>query len=1737
MTGGNNEIPIVISIDSKGAKSGADQVTKSLDDITAKTKITSSSISSIEKAIGGLGVTLNTISESLNKAVISLEKISETNQKAAASFSAVAKAEKELSTANVEVERTFNIVRNGLVKVVDETGKVVSSYSQLKKSTEQVIAANIQEVDSDYQVAAAKAALSKVIQQEAIAHTSLSETLKNYNNTATKTIAGNEALSASNKKVAISSNESKVASFELLSSLAKLGLLFGAIESLKLADQYEQLQGKLRVVTESTKDYALVSSQLYDISIKTGTTLNNNVTLFQQLSIAAKGIGASNQDIVKFVENFDKVGAIYKLDGTHLNATILDLSHSLETGTVHAAQFNRLLIAFPAIRTLVDPLKGSFSSLDEAVKAGAVSSKELFRVLQEGLRIKAAGFEFLPPGLARSLISFKEAAAKTFGDISEDNAVLKTLAGTINLLANNMGALSTVIGEIALLMAVKYTAALVGATAALITTNKNIYLGVVATEAAVVAETSLAVAATEATVATGALGVATNLLSKAGLGFLVTGYGLAFAGIATAIYLVNSRTTNLQDAQENHTSSVKRGIEIYDKLKTAHGDEKTALEKEQQALINTTNAQIESNKAKLRSLQRSLIAADEQSNPSSSANFSSANIAQDSALGSIASDILKKKIDLVTAALKEENKAIADNNQIKINGKTTDEQAAETAGKAHENAVTASKDAIDAAANRAKNIDFLKQEIEQKQYLAQQQLKGNAAYDAAIDKINAENAAREAGFKIGTKQADQFITLYKQNEQLDEQIKNRTQSEKDAQKAIEDATKAYEEQHRKMVEAQAKPFIQAAEDIQRSLSSSIEDGIKSGFKKGYDPVKEFANVIKDTLIKTLSSALAAQLTNQFVKPLLGGIAGATSGQEVGNSVNSTFGNGNSGGGSGGLSTYAGLGKSLYSSVADSSFGQYIAQSAFGQGVSSAIGSVGSALGLTSATSSLASGIGSVGGLASGAFSAGGLGASAFGAAGSGSGLASGSLGLTSSYAGAAGSAGSGTAVAGAAASTAGSYVLPVIGAGLTAYSMYTSAMAGQKVGAGMGAAQGAISGAAIGSVVPGIGTAIGAVIGAIVGAIGGSLGPSHPKAKASEFATTENNGTLSNSSYGSKGLSQNIAKSLVTGLGETLSGLKTLGVNFADNMKITGGVNSNYGSKFVIDDGKGNVKRIDFDPSTSENAARAMAKVAVELAKTANVANGSLTTALKNIQTDGRDASEILKDIAFAAKFDNIGKDVPIATRAIGAFEQQALDLKATYDDATERTKRLGLSLDKLAGYKEADVNKFFDTLINGTAGVTDAKKAMDSVTESFADMRKAAEVLGYSLKKIDGAEKAATQALRNGFLGGINEQIMQITNPAQLALDKLDAEFNVYYANARDLGASTEAIDELHRLRMQEIINTANQSVLDAQKAYLNTYVGNQITAQSTVISKLQATQTAFANFATSLTATRNALLINPNLSNLSPAQQLATAKSQYETVLAAAKSGDQAALGGLESAGQAFLDASKSYNASSTAYFADFSEVLNGLQDTAQYASQQADIQTQQLTVAQKQLDALQAISDKLNNTSSTTPQVDSSILAQNPNQTLGTAVDRNKALIAVTNFRANFGGGAFESYIRQAPESEKAKARAILTAYGQVPGFASGGDFGGGLRMVGERGPELEITGPSHIYNNAQTKSILAAANGNDSRTSAGVDRLVTLMQNRINQSAEETNALRSDLSDLQRTNEMLASKVDRLLSRAK
>lgn len=60
-------------------------------------------------------------------------------------------------------------------------------------------------------------------------------------------------------------------------------------------------------------------------------------------------------------------------------------------------------------------------------------------------------------------------------------------------------------------------------------------------------------------------------------------------------------------------------------------------------------------------------------------------------------------------------------------------------------------------------------------------------------------------------------------------------------------------------------------------------------------------------------------------------------------------------------------------------------------------------------------------------------------------------------------------------------------------------------------------------------------------------------------------------------------------------------------------------------------------------------------------------------------------------------------------------------------------------------------------------------------------------------------------------------------------------------------------------------------------------------------------------------------------------------------------------------------------------------------------------------------------------------------------------------------------------------------VTTLYG-IPGFAGGGYHSGGIRVVGEHGPEIEVTGPSYIANASDTSRLLRSINNNSSNNAS-------------------------------------------------
>lgn len=173
----------------------------------------------------------------------------------------------------------------------------------------------------------------------------------------------------------------------------------------------------------------------------------------------------------------------------------------------------------------------------------------------------------------------------------------------------------------------------------------------------------------------------------------------------------------------------------------------------------------------------------------------------------------------------------------------------------------------------------------------------------------------------------------------------------------------------------------------------------------------------------------------------------------------------------------------------------------------------------------------------------------------------------------------------------------------------------------------------------------------------------------------------------------------------------------------------------------------------------------------------------------------------------------------------------------------------------------------------------------------------------------------------------------------------------------------------------------------------------------------------------------------------------------------------------------------------------VQNQIKDAkTQYDDEMARLDSQ-LELAQAQIDALNGIDNSVLSVRDAMAQLSAAVSAAAAANAAATpaigggyvgtgtagapsASDLNSVYQQVLGRDADVAGASYwAGQLGSGAVTDLAAAiRADAIKNGEIPAFATGGFHAGGMRLVGENGPELEVTGPSRIFNASQTAEML-------------------------------------------------------------
>lgn len=263
-----------------------------------------------------------------------------------------------------------------------------------------------------------------------------------------------------------------------VSAAAKsLVALVGAAASIsaisRASQSYTQMTNVMRSMGQSADQAAATIQAIADVAARTRAPLEATAKLYQRISIAGRDLGASSQEVLRFTENVGLALAQSGTSATEASGALLQLSQAMAGGTVRAEEFNSILEgAFPialAAAQGIDAAGGSVGRLRQLVIEGKISSDAFFNAILSQTDSLEAAFANTDATIGQALQRVSDSFTLLIGSMDQATGASAAIAEGIIFLADNLQLGVTIAGTAAVAFGTKYVAAMVLANTSTLT--------------------------------------------------------------------------------------------------------------------------------------------------------------------------------------------------------------------------------------------------------------------------------------------------------------------------------------------------------------------------------------------------------------------------------------------------------------------------------------------------------------------------------------------------------------------------------------------------------------------------------------------------------------------------------------------------------------------------------------------------------------------------------------------------------------------------------------------------------------------------------------------------------------------------------------------------------------------------------------------------------------------------------------------------------------------------------------------------------------------------------------------------------------------------------------------------------------------------------------------------------------------------------------------------------------------
>ena len=144
-------------------------------------------------------------------------------------------------------------------------------------------------------------------------------------------------------------NQSKTSLLNLKNVLLAVASSVVIRQIFSLTNEFQNLQNRLKLVTNSTFELNKVQEELFQISRRTRGGFSETVELYQKLALQSQNLGLKNTQLLQITENVNKVIGISGVNSIQASSGILQLSQAFASGRLQGDEFRSISENIPPL--------------------------------------------------------------------------------------------------------------------------------------------------------------------------------------------------------------------------------------------------------------------------------------------------------------------------------------------------------------------------------------------------------------------------------------------------------------------------------------------------------------------------------------------------------------------------------------------------------------------------------------------------------------------------------------------------------------------------------------------------------------------------------------------------------------------------------------------------------------------------------------------------------------------------------------------------------------------------------------------------------------------------------------------------------------------------------------------------------------------------------------------------------------------------------------------------------------------------------------------------------------------------------------------------------------------------------------------------------------------------------------------------------------------------------------------